>query len=211
LLNELLNQNGLPPNARMLRKLPVDFQRAPELVIAAIQEYSPEVVICCGMAERRSRLTVESNGKLGGETLKTGINLQVLVSNLKRTAISHDAGRFVCNHLYYSVLDYLRQYRSNSRCVFVHVPLLEPDNCTEILADFRLIVQRMQISPSTPLPSSPASDRHQAAAAYIAGILRVEVDEHCDREPAAVNPSRLLPTSTGDHPGIDWQGIAHWD
>jgi pyroglutamyl-peptidase len=144
LLNALLSQNGLPQNARVLRKLPVDFQRAPELVIGAIQEYAPEVIICCGMAERRSRLTVESNGKLGEEILKTGVNLQALVNDLKITTISHDAGRFVCNHLYSSVLSYLRQYQLNSQCIFVHVPVLTPDNCAEILADFGLILQRMQ-------------------------------------------------------------------
>jgi pyroglutamyl-peptidase len=144
LLNEFLNQHGQLANSHLLRKLPVDFQRAPELVIAAIREHAPEWIVCCGMAERRSCLTLESNGKSTTEILQTPANLTALVSGLKVSAISHDAGRFVCNHLYYSVLAHLRQHQLNSQCIFVHVPVLHPNNLAEILADFQVILQRIQ-------------------------------------------------------------------
>ena len=43
-----------------LRRLPVDFQLAPKLVIAKLDELQPDVLICCGMAEERDKLSLES-------------------------------------------------------------------------------------------------------------------------------------------------------
>jgi pyroglutamyl-peptidase len=132
----------------MLRKIPVDFQLAPTQVIAAIEQIQPHTAICCGMAERRSRLTVESTGyKLDPvtgkrlEKIKTKVNLHKLVDNLSATAISHNAGRYVCNALYYSVLSYLHERHPATNCLFVHVPVLTPANCQPILSDFMAILQ----------------------------------------------------------------------
>lgn len=37
--------------------------------------------------------------------------------------VSHDAGGYVCNFTYYHILHHLRQARSRTKCVFVHIPL----------------------------------------------------------------------------------------
>jgi pyroglutamyl-peptidase len=140
LLAEMLGQKRLPENAYCLRKLPVDFEQAPIQVISEINRLQPDVIVCCGMAETREVLTVESNGCYEGETLKTAISVEQLVETLVATQVSHDAGQFVCNFLYYSILKYLIQNQMNSLCLFVHVPLLTPSNRTVILNDFAAIL-----------------------------------------------------------------------
>ena len=38
--------------------------------------------------------------------------------------ISEDAGRFVCNHLFYGVCDYIKRNNLSTRYGFIHVPYL---------------------------------------------------------------------------------------
>jgi len=104
LLNEILLKGFIYKNLYFLRKLPVDFQLAPEQVIAKINQLQPDVIVCCGMAEARKTLTIESNAKDEGQVIMTTIDLTQLITGLSVTEISNDAGWFVCNHLYYSVL-----------------------------------------------------------------------------------------------------------
>lgn len=143
LIAELITKSLLDERMHLLRKLPVDFALAPEQVIAHIKRFEPEVIVCCGMAEKRSQLTVESNGKYQEEVLKTPVNVEHLVTDLTFTSVSHDAGQFVCNHLYYSILKHIRDYRLKSQCVFVHVPVLGAMNVTQAVNDFRIILQKL--------------------------------------------------------------------
>ncbi|NEP87034.1 MAG: peptidase C15 [Okeania sp. SIO2C2] len=119
-----------------LRKLPVDSQLATQIVIAKIEEIQPDVIICCGMAETRKILTIESQASCGEVVMKTSINLAELVAGLDVTEISNDAGKFVCEYLYYSVLKYLDMSCYQSKCIFVHVPVFTENNRGKIVGDF---------------------------------------------------------------------------
>lgn len=144
LIEAIMQRNLLSETAHLLRQIPVDFELAPATVLSRIADLQPEWVVCCGMAEQRSRLTVESNGKLDGHQLQPPIDVHKLVQDLTITDISHDAGQFVCNHLYYSVLNYVLTNQLSTRCVFVHVPILHPENLTAILQDFTAILGRLE-------------------------------------------------------------------
>lgn len=133
-----------------LRYLPVDTVQASAKVIAAIAEYQPDFVICCGMAESRTNLTLESNAcfQEGGKTqqiLYTSLPLESLVSVLTQTEMSHDAGKFVCEGLYYKVLEYLHFSACSCSALFVHVPVLTPDNEGIILSDFKSLLRAILI------------------------------------------------------------------
>ena len=132
-----------------LRQLPVDVELASCCVIAKINELQPDGIICCGMAECRTQLTVESNAKCGNTLLKTPLDLKQLVAGSHGIEISHDAGRFVCEGLYYSVLNYLGDRNLNTRCIFVHVPILDEKNFAGIMADFRLIIHNLHTTPKS--------------------------------------------------------------
>jgi len=143
LITELLNRELLTENVHLLRKVTVDFQLAPETIIAKIQQLQPDIVVCCGMAERRSRLTVESNGTVDAETIHTSIDIHRLIQNLSFTKVSHDAGRFVCNHTYYTILKYFCDAQLKSECVFIHVPVLNAENLEAVVQDFSTILSRL--------------------------------------------------------------------
>ncbi len=143
LLAAVLATNPAPDQLHFLRKLPVDFQLAPAQLLQHFQALQPDIVVCCGMAEARSQLTVESNGKHGNDIRHTSLNLDRLIAALPITQISHDAGDYVCNWLYYSVLKYIQEQQAKSDCLFVHVPVLHESNFQPILQDFLILVQRL--------------------------------------------------------------------
>jgi pyroglutamyl-peptidase len=153
LLEELTKRDYLPYSLYFLRQLPVNIEQASSMVIAKTKELQPDIIVCCGMAEKNQQLTIESQATFQENTIKTNIDLEDLLSDLTDTAISHDAGKFVCEGLYYSVLNELqtRQVASkslnknNSCCLFVHVPILTPDNLPVIVEDFRLILQKLAL------------------------------------------------------------------
>jgi pyroglutamyl-peptidase len=142
-------QQGLPVDRfYLLRKISVDFHLAPTQVLAAIAEIQPHTVICCGMAEKRSQLCLESSGTkldaITGESLEkitTKVDLEKLSDGLNITKISHDAGKFVCNALYHSVLSHLRDRSPATSCIFIHVPVLTSANTHAILSDFMAILR----------------------------------------------------------------------
>jgi pyroglutamyl-peptidase len=143
LVEALVQRNLLDQGVHLLRHIPVHFELAPAVVLSRITDLQPELVVCCGMAEERSRLTVESNGKLNTHQVHTTVDLSELIQGLAITDISHDAGQFVCNHLYYSVLNFVQSYRLNTRCIFVHVPILHKKNLDEVVQDFATILNRL--------------------------------------------------------------------
>ena len=91
------------------------------------------------MAEKRDKLTIESNALCKDERLHSKINLTELLNLLVVTEISHDAGKFVCEGLYYQVLKYIQAQPKNIDCIFVHVPLLRDSNLGLILEDFHFM------------------------------------------------------------------------
>ncbi|ESA38569.1 pyroglutamyl peptidase i [Leptolyngbya sp. Heron Island J] len=132
---------NLPDNAIILRSLPVNFDLAPIQVITHIVQYRPKVVICCGMAETRQSLTVEQWGTYQDQQLATPIHLPTLIKQTIHTRISHDAGDFVCNRLYYRVLKHLQE--QSALALFVHIPLITPANRPLIEFDFLKIVEHL--------------------------------------------------------------------
>lgn len=81
--------------------------------------------------------------------IKTSVNLDKLVASLANTDISHDAGKFVCEGLYYQILKYLQEHNREIPCIFVHVPVLTSDNLLDILTDFMAIIEQVTISSNT--------------------------------------------------------------
>jgi pyroglutamyl-peptidase len=146
LLAKISQIKSLPDSLTFLRKLPVDFQLAPNLAIAQINQLQPDTIICCGMAESRQKLTVESCACCDSDILKTAVNLEPLVADLAATEISHEAGKFVCEALYYAVLKHICDAQIAAKCIFVHVPILTPDNADRIVADFLLVMRRLTLA-----------------------------------------------------------------
>jgi pyroglutamyl-peptidase len=126
-----------------LRRLPVDIAMASQLTISRIEEIKPDAIACCGMAESRSNLTVESRACCDFHILHTAIDLNCLIDGLHFTEVSHDAGKFVCEGLYYQILKYLESRSWKIPCIFIHVPVLNSVNQSSIISDFTHILDRI--------------------------------------------------------------------
>lgn len=128
-----------------LRKLPVEFELAPQHVLAKFNELRPKVLVCCGMAEERTKLNIESRAVLNEQILQTSVDLDKLTADLLMTEISHDAGEFVCNTLYYKTLEHLSSQEENHHSIFVHVPVITEENKSLLVADFISIIERLSV------------------------------------------------------------------
>lgn len=136
-----LMEEGLPPSVQVLRQLPVDFEEAPRQAIAAIQTLQPDGLICFGMAAERDRLSLERQAIWEEETRQTSLPLEALCADLPFTDVSDDAGQFVCNRLYYVLLDHFAQHYPEKTALFVHVPVFTEANRQAILQDTQRLLQ----------------------------------------------------------------------
>lgn len=143
LLMRLEQQGQIPSQTALMRQIPVSFELAPCRVIAKMMELRPPVVVCCGMAEGRTHLSLERQGRREEQVLKTSLALAPLLTDTALTDISDCAGTYVCNHLYYRVLDAINQHRWPTQALFVHIPVLTPATEPLLVRDFSLILQRL--------------------------------------------------------------------
>ena len=143
LLGKIAQYESLSHSLTYLRQLPVDVAQASSRVIAKIENLRPDSILLCGMAEKRTQLTIESCATCGDALLTTRVDLEKLVAGLSVTEISDDAGKFVCEGLYYQVLKHLQGRNLKMSCIFVHVPVLTFDNSCDILTDFDWLVKKM--------------------------------------------------------------------
>ena len=140
LLAMIQKQENFSASGHFLRQLPVDREIASQKAIAAINKIQPQGIICCGMAESRQELTIEYCAKDGEKCLYTTVDLEDLVANLAYTSISHDAGKFVCESLYFNVLKHIQLSDFKVPCIFVHVPIFTSENTDILLQDFKSIM-----------------------------------------------------------------------
>ncbi|WOD40672.1 hypothetical protein [Nodosilinea sp. E11] len=143
LIVHLQRQQQIPAGTTVLRQIPVSFELAPLRVMAKLVELRPPVVVCCGMAEKRSYLHLERYGKGEDGALETSLPLDSLLVDTHVTAISDCAGTYVCNHLYYRLLGAIAQYHWPTQALFVHIPPLTPVTQPLLAHDLALILQRL--------------------------------------------------------------------
>ncbi len=130
---------ALANSVAMFRQLPVNLPVARSLTIAKFQQLRPQILLCCGMAESRQKLSLEAEAVWGDSVLRTGLDVEQLASSLPDTVVSHDAGRFVCNSLYHAMLNYVSSY-PDCHALFLHVPLLTAQNRSSLVQEFRALV-----------------------------------------------------------------------
>jgi len=128
--------------------LPVAYAHAADVLRAALRERDPDLVICFGLAESRSAVSVErfahnldeastsdnesasgsgSEIEPGGPlACRSSLPVDAIVAALRAQEIpvevSRDAGGFLCNHVFYVLM---RTLGNDSRGGFVHVPPLD--------------------------------------------------------------------------------------
>lgn len=143
LLAQLVSQDMLPNGVALLRKIPVHSQIAPMAVMARVFELRPRVLVCCGMAEKRDRLSLEQQGVCGDRVVQTPFDLAALIAGTTMTEISTDAGRYVCNDLYHHLLTQFERDRWPIKTLFIHVPRITPNNALALSTDFHWVLRKL--------------------------------------------------------------------
>ncbi len=131
------------------RQLPCRFGAAREAIVALLDEWRPSCALALGQASGRADFSIErlainvddariadnAGAQPIDEPVVPGgpvayfatLPIKAMVSGLRAAglpaSVSHSAGTFVCNHVFYALMHGLRQ-RPTVRAGFMHLPLL---------------------------------------------------------------------------------------
>lgn len=129
-------------------ELPTSFARSTEALRMAIAKAKPDIVLCVGQAGGRSELCLErvainvqdarirdNDGKqpidkpvvAGGPSAHfTTLPIKACVAAMRQAglpaAVSNTAGTFVCNHIFYALMDMAAAHPTPLRGGFLHIP-----------------------------------------------------------------------------------------
>jgi pyroglutamyl-peptidase len=132
------------------REIPTVFGKAIVILKESIEEIAPDMVICVGQAGGRSTITPErvainvddariadneNNQPIDSEIVPGGpaayfskLPIKAMVKKMKENGIpasvSNTAGTFVCNHIFYGLMNYLDTIGKDIRGGFIHIPFL---------------------------------------------------------------------------------------
>ncbi len=129
--------------------LPVEYYKSVDAVINTINSFEPDVVLSVGQAGGRTCVNFENvavniadsdtadnagvilhtvNCKNGPDRLYSTLPLTEMAKAVNSMGfpvkISQNAGRFVCNHVFYGVLNYISDNKPDIIAGFAHVPYI---------------------------------------------------------------------------------------
>lgn len=132
------------------RLLPCRFGKANKVMHRTVEELQPSIVIAVGQAGGRAELSVErvainvddapipDNAKRqpvdqpivtsGPAAYFSTLPIKAIVHSLREAglpaAVSHTAGTFVCNHVFYGLMHQAHEWGTTMRAGFIHIPYL---------------------------------------------------------------------------------------
>lgn len=131
-------------------QIPTVFGKSIEVIEKLIQQYNPDIVICVGQAGGRLHITPErvainindaripdnkGNQPIDEPIADKGpvaywstLPIKRMVKNMQKSnipaSISHTAGTFVCNHIFYGLMDYITRTSLSIQGGFIHIPFI---------------------------------------------------------------------------------------
>lgn len=131
-------------------ELPVVFKEAGDILIREIDKHRPQAVLMLGQAGGRAYISLEKvainyrDSKLADnkgqvpsqEPISPGsvdgyfsnMNVEEMVEVIRKKGIpvrvSYSAGTYVCNEIFYRVMDHINKNKLDTKAVFIHVPYL---------------------------------------------------------------------------------------
>lgn len=167
-------------------EVPTVFYKSIAMVVDAMAEVKPDVVLCIGQAGGRFDLTLERvainlndaqiRDNEGNQPIDTcifedgapayfsNLPIKAMVAKIRESglpaSVSNTAGTFVCNHLMYGILYHIAKRDPNVKGGFLHVPY----------------APRQTFSLSAPAPSMCEQDIARGIEAAIAAIAENETD-----------------------------------
>lgn len=130
--------------------LPVNFRTAWPKLNSAIRRHRPSAVLLMG-EKRTQRITVETTGRnrrIARRGLKPirqatpgKIRSEISISRLAGVDVSHNAGAYLCNFVYYKALS----HQKSTPTIFVHVPALDHDEWQACQKSFITTLQNVMV------------------------------------------------------------------
>jgi len=147
---KLLNGKEITGYEVVTREIPTVFGKAIHSLKVSIDEINPDMVICVGQAGGRSTITPErvainvddaritdneNNQPIDTEIVPGGPSayfsklpvkamVKIMHENGIPASVSNTAGTFVCNHIFYGLMNYLDTSGKDIRGGFIHIPFL---------------------------------------------------------------------------------------
>ena len=138
-------------------QLPTSYAHSASALRAAIEETRPEIVLCVGQAGGRTELCLErvainvqdarirdndGDQPIDKPVVKGGpaahfatLPIKACVAEMRRAGlpavVSNTAGTFVCNHVFYALMDIIRQQPAPMRGGFLHIPYV-PEQASRV-------------------------------------------------------------------------------
>lgn len=129
-------------------RLPTSYANSAKVLRAAIEKVKPDIVLCVGQAGGRTELCLErvainvqdacirdNDGKqpIDRPVVKSGpaahfttLPIKACVAAMRKAglpaAVSNTAGTFVCNHIFYALMDLAAGHPTPLRGGFLHIP-----------------------------------------------------------------------------------------
>ncbi|KUP43809.1 pyrrolidone-carboxylate peptidase [Bacillus velezensis] len=145
-----LNDAAEGPASIVSEQVPTVFYKSLAVLREAIKKHQPDIIICVGQAGGRMQITPErvainlnearipdnegnqpvgENISQGGPAAYwTGLPIKRIVEEIKKegipAAVSYTAGTFVCNHLFYGLMDEITRHHPHIRGGFIHIPYI---------------------------------------------------------------------------------------
>ena len=129
-------------------ELPTSYAHSAKVLLVAIEKVKPDIVLCVGQAGGRTELCLErvainvqdarirdNDGKqpIDKPVVKDGpaahfatLPIKACVAEMRKAglpaAVSNTAGTFVCNHIFYALMDIAAGHPIPMRGGFLHIP-----------------------------------------------------------------------------------------
>lgn len=143
-------QEALAPHSIHCHVLQTEYAKSGEEIVKLVDTYQPDLVVSLGVSARAKAVKLERTaqnldnaniadnaGEVRSEHPIVAGGAPMLVSNMALeqvheslgqgavpTEISDNAGTYVCNHVYYILLDHIKRSEKTTLGLFVHIPLL---------------------------------------------------------------------------------------
>ncbi|MDR4432735.1 pyroglutamyl-peptidase I [Bacillus tequilensis] len=171
--------NGFETNEGIVaaEQIPTVFRTALDTLRQAIQTHQPDIVICVGQAGGRMQITPErvainladaripdNEGQQpideeispgGPAAYWTGLPVKRMTEKMKENgipaAVSYTAGTFVCNYLFYGLMDHISRTSPHIRGGFIHIPFIPEQTIDKTAPSLSLdtIVRALRIAAVT--------------------------------------------------------------
>lgn len=131
-------------------RIPTVYRESIDALEKHIEKHQPDLVICVGQAGGRLHVTPEKVAinldearipdnagnqpidepiaENGPAAYFTGLPIKRMVEEMKAenvpASVSYTAGTFVCNHVFYGLMDYINRTESKIRGGFIHIPFI---------------------------------------------------------------------------------------